>query len=470
MKSEISLPDRILRSLFVAWAVGLGWAIRGDFGHMLGAMFPGAALGLAFCYVSGQKNLFRWAPILATGTGFAIGQGGYMSYGILHRYAQADTFVNYSYGFLTLFLQGGCWGVFGCAFAGLLLENKPLKFREWLTALAVIFAVGLTFQTDVVSGLGFHVNPPRSNASIGFLGGAIGLFGWLVYARKPYGFKGALLGFIGFGLGMACGRLFCNIANVIEEPLGFSINSWNVMEMSVGLIGGFIFTFGMLGKRAPKHMAAPPSPLLSIPGALYVVTLILVLHRFLRTETEKRLPEWTESFTKYGYPNPDVLAHKTLWMLNLLCIAGFVLTLIWLILLYRNKTKYAWFPVLALCGEMLLFQNIAALYFYYPRVPNQINMHTMFWVLFGLMTLYVLFRSFVKPHPETSDADEIAENIHWKSWIAGAAGIFLLLIGITHFVNGEETMKGANTRFPIWSWSQGPFPGTQPPTPPPSTK
>jgi hypothetical protein len=36
------LPDRIARSLFVALAVGLG--IRGDFGHVLGAMFPGACL------------------------------------------------------------------------------------------------------------------------------------------------------------------------------------------------------------------------------------------------------------------------------------------------------------------------------------------------------------------------------------------------------------------------------------------
>ena len=37
----MSLADRIGRSLFVALAVGLAWGIRGDFGHLVGAMYPG---------------------------------------------------------------------------------------------------------------------------------------------------------------------------------------------------------------------------------------------------------------------------------------------------------------------------------------------------------------------------------------------------------------------------------------------
>src|SRR5262245_17479388 len=98
----MTLSDKIGRSLFVALAVGLGWGIRGDFGHLIGAMYPGAALGLAFAYVSGQKSLFRWMPILAAGSAMAIGSGGTMSYGILHGYAQSVSFLNYAYGFITL--------------------------------------------------------------------------------------------------------------------------------------------------------------------------------------------------------------------------------------------------------------------------------------------------------------------------------------------------------------------------------
>ncbi len=67
--------ERIVRSLFVALAVGLGWGIRGDFGHQLGAMVPGAALALAFTFVSGQKSLFRLMPILAAVAALAISVG-----------------------------------------------------------------------------------------------------------------------------------------------------------------------------------------------------------------------------------------------------------------------------------------------------------------------------------------------------------------------------------------------------------
>ena len=459
MGSAISFQDRIWRSLFVAWAVGLGWAIRGDFGHLVGAMFPGAALGLAFAYVSGQRNLFRWAPVLATASGLGIGQGGYMSYGILHGYAQSDTVINYAYGFFTLFLQGGCWGVFGCALVGLLLERERVTAREWLTGLAAVFCVGIIFQAIVVYILGFHINPPRSDASIAFVGGAIGLFVWLVYTKKPYGFKGALFGFIGFGLGMSLGRLLGNIANISQQGGGFTINHWNIMEMTVGLIGGFVFTFGMLGKQAPDRTATPPAPVFSILSATYVTTLILLLHRFLRIEAPKRLTEWTASFTEYKVTNPETYAQYTLWALNILCIAAIILTIVWIFLLFRNKTRFAWFPVLLLSGEMLLFQNIAALYFFYPRVPNQINMHTVFWVLFMLMVCYILFRTFVKPHSDAHNPDDVAEHVNWRAWTAFAIGAYLVIVGLAHFVNGAETMKGANTRFPVWSWSDGPFPG-----------
>ena len=87
----MSLADRIGRSLFVALAVGLAWGIRGDFGHLVGAMYPGAVLAMALAYVSGQRSLFLWMPVIAAASALAIGAGGLMSYGILHGYAQSDT-------------------------------------------------------------------------------------------------------------------------------------------------------------------------------------------------------------------------------------------------------------------------------------------------------------------------------------------------------------------------------------------
>ena len=242
----MSVADRIGRSLFVALAVGLAWGIRGDFGHLVGAMYPGAVLALAFAYVSGQRSLFLWMPVVASVSALAIGSGGTMSYGILHGYAQSDTLVNYGYGFLTLFLQGSAWGTFGGGLIGLLLERRPMRTGEWLGLIGSVLFAGWIVSFLIVDVLGFQINPPRNNGSIAFMGAAVGQMIWLACNNKPTGLRGAVLGYIGFGLGMAVGRLLGNLANVLQVDYGFTINHWNVMETSCGFIAGFIYCFGMV--------------------------------------------------------------------------------------------------------------------------------------------------------------------------------------------------------------------------------
>jgi len=449
--------------MFVAVAVGLGWGIRGDFGHLIGAMYPGAVLALALCYVSGQRALFKWMPFLSAISAVAIGTGGHMSYGILHGYAQSDTLVNYAYGFFTLFLQGAAWGVFGCAAVGLLLEENRLKPGEWAAAILTILFSGAAVYVLVVVLLGFHINPPRSDASIGFTGAALGLFLWLIFNKKQLGLRAATLGYIGFGLGMSVGRLFGNIANVFTTfPFGgvgpFSINHWNVMEVSVGLIGGFTFAWGMLGLKYPEPPENENMGLLHVYGALYVLGGIPLLHRLTRVELPKKLDEWTSSLKQYGYPNPEKWAQGTLTALSLVCAIAVVLALLWIYLHRRNRYRAAWFPVMALSLIMLLYQNINALYFLYPRTPKQINMHFVFWILFAFMVGYVI-RQLWKGGPQPLYDDKSPETFSCQRWAALAAAVFIGVLILAGFVNGEQTMKSACTRWPEWSWRDGPFPG-----------
>ncbi len=175
----MTLVDRIGRSLFVALAVGLAWGIRGDFGHLVGAMYPGAVLALALAYVSGQRSMFSWMPILAALAAPAIGAGGMMSYALLHGYAQSNTLVNYAYGFLTLFLEGSAWGTFGGALIGLILERKPMRTAEWLGFIGSVLFAGWVTSFVIVDVLGFQINPPRNNGSIAFMGAAVGQLIWL---------------------------------------------------------------------------------------------------------------------------------------------------------------------------------------------------------------------------------------------------------------------------------------------------
>jgi hypothetical protein len=451
----MSHVDRIGRSLFVALAVGLAWGIRGDFGHLVGAMYPGAILALGLAYVSGQRSLFRWMPVIAALSALAIGAGGTMSYGKLHGYAQADTLVNYGYGFLTLFLQGSAWGVFGGALIGLMLERRPVHTGEWLGLIGSVLFCGWMASFLLVDVLGFQINPPRNNGSIGYMGAALGLLGWLACHDRPVGWRGALLGYLGFGIGMAAGRLLGNTANVLQGPMGVSINHWNVMETSCGFIAGLVYAYGMLGHDYPEPPDDDDPSLASSFGIVYVLGLIPLWHRLNRIDPAK-LREWSANLKSYGYAQPDALATTVLRLLDGVIVLGFLGAAAWMLVHFRRRTRWAALPVFWLSATMLLFQNIAALYPFYPVKKHYVNMHSVFWLIFGLMVVYAVL---VRPHPAAAVAEGAGPRFRPIAWVAGAAVVLAAVIALAGLVNGAATMRSANTRWPEWSWSSGPFPG-----------
>ena len=452
MESTLRWWDRVARALFVGLAVGLGWGIRGDFGHLLGAMYPGAVLGLAFAFVSGQKSMFRWMPLLGAVSGLGIAAGGAMSYGLLHGYAKADTFLNYTYGFFTLMLQGGAWGAFGCAFLGLALEKDRVKATEFVSLVTTVLLCGSVVYFVVVNLVGFHINPPRSDLSIAYTGGVVGLFLWLGFSKRRYGLRGALLGYIGFGLGMAGGRLLGNLSYLQPYP----VNHWNIMEVMCGVIGGFVFTFGMLGKQVDDPSEEESMGLLSAYGAFLVMAWIPLGHRLLRIPANEKLAQWTKSLASYGYADPATLSEYILIAINLVCVLGFIGAAFWLYFHFTNRPRAAWFPVIWLSLLMLLIQNLHALYFFYPRQEGTINMHFVFWVMFGLMVFYVVFI----PRRDRTVPDEQIEQVPWRRWVLGAVAAFALIVLLAGYINSDKTMASANTLWPKWSWRDGtPFPG-----------
>ena len=73
------VPPAWLWYLFPAVAMSLGWGLRGTIGGgPLGAMIPGAMIGLALCLLLGrEKNAGFVAGFAAIGVGF----GGQETYG-----------------------------------------------------------------------------------------------------------------------------------------------------------------------------------------------------------------------------------------------------------------------------------------------------------------------------------------------------------------------------------------------------
>ena len=452
------MNDRILRALFVGCAVSIAWGIRGDFGGVVGATYPGAMLGIAYAFATGQRAMFRWMPILGVVSGITIGAGGEMSYGILHGYAKADTLINYGYGYLMLFCQGAAWGIYGCAAIGLLLEDKRLKALEWASALASVYLGGFVLHWLVVDVIGFDVNPPRSNLSVAHFGGAIGLLIWLQVNQRWVGLRGAAFGFFGFGIGMFLGRLLEMWSFQLPIP---NSGHWNLNEVTVGFLGSFVFTYGMLGREHPE----PPMEdsrnfsFVSLFSILFVMVGIPWQHRLRLLNAEERLPGWVKRFEQYGVDNPESWPPFIVDLLNSICVLAVLGAIIWIVIYRQDRFAWRAFPVFCLTLLMMLYQKFHAHYFWYPRDGFKLNMHEVYW---GMLAVMIVTAFFCRQPVEVKDAVQMSQ-VPWKRWIASTLLIYVFVLLAAGLVVNKDgkTMGGANTRFPIWSHRDGPFPGRE---------
>lgn len=451
--------DRATRAAFVALAVGLGWGIRGDFGHQLGAMVPGALLAMTFAYVSGQDRMFRMLPLMAFVGAITMSLGGTMSYGTLHGYAKSASFVNNVYGFVTLFLVGGVWGGPCGAGLGLLLEERPVTFLEWVRAVLTVLLWAVLTHAVVVNMLGFHINPPRSDIAIGFFGGMAGLFFWLYRNNRRFGLKGALYGFIGFGMSMAFSRFLANASHIL--PIEY--DTWKIMEMGCGMIGGFLVAYALLGKEARPEPLRPWVSAVGYVGLFFVMIGIPVLHwvqRMPRSDTEEKVLAHGD---KLGVADPqafvDSLQHFMFW----LQIAAVIGVIVWLVLHIRNARRGFWFPIMFFALILLITSNVRSVFPFVPRDSATWKVQASFWVLFVLMALFlVLWRRRPAIEPDVE-----ADRLHFAKAVGVALAVFLVMLIANAPVNGlaerygRKTPDGrplkpndsANTRFPLKAYN-----------------
>jgi len=88
-------------------------------GGPLGAMIPGAMIGLALCLLLGRE---KEAGIITVFAAIGIGFGGQETYGqTVGLSVKPETF---SWGITGFFLKGGIWGLLGGAIIGIGLTRE----------------------------------------------------------------------------------------------------------------------------------------------------------------------------------------------------------------------------------------------------------------------------------------------------------------------------------------------------------
>lgn len=143
---------RLWAILAAALSLSIGWGIRGNYGHELGAMFPGAIAAIAVCLLSGREDWRERVAFFAFFGALAWGFGGSMSYGQVIGYTHSGHYSTQLFGFAALFLIGFLWaalGGAGTALPAVLDRQRLTEMFKPLTVLLTVWAV-MYFALDDV--------------------------------------------------------------------------------------------------------------------------------------------------------------------------------------------------------------------------------------------------------------------------------------------------------------------------------
>jgi len=298
--------------LLGAMAGGMGWGIRGQYGHETGAMIAGLLLGLVLALIfrpAGASLLVARAVAFCT---IAMGFGGSMTYGqtvgLTHDAPLVGNWAALRWGMLGLAIKGGLWIGFAGAFLGMGLGGKRYRPGEILLVhlgLLGLWALGVWLlnspfdpASKVLPSIYFSDDwrwepgadlKPRPEVWGGFLLALCGLLAYTRLARRDslalrLGLWGVLGGAIGFPLGQGLQAYPAWNPEVfrtgIWADLDRHMNWWNHMETTFGATMGGVLALGVWWNReriAALEEDAPSELGPAVEGVLAAVHAALVV-------------------------------------------------------------------------------------------------------------------------------------------------------------------------------------------------
>lgn len=312
-----------------AFAGGMGWGIRGQYGHETGAMIAGLLLSLtlilAICPGLPAAVSLR---AVAWGTA-AIGFGGSMTYGqtvgLTHDAELVGNWAALRWGLLGLALKGGLWIGFAGLFLGLGLGGVRHRSRDIAAAMAVALALcaaGIWLFNEpfeparkILPKIYFSDDwrwepgallKPRREVWGGYLFALLSMTAYAAWRGDWLAVRlagwGALGGAMGFPLGQclqaghAWNREFFRTGAWAEWDR--VINWWNFMETTFGAVMGATLAVGLWRNRGLIQAADHSPPAESL--APVVEWPLLGLHLGLLTLAEFSSVAWVDAVYDFG--------------------------------------------------------------------------------------------------------------------------------------------------------------------------
>jgi hypothetical protein len=291
-------------------AGGMGWGIRGQYGHESGAMMAGLLVSsvVALLFLRGADG---WGAVRAIAwCTVAIGFGGSETYGQTIGLTQNShligNFSALSWGFVGLAIKGGLWIGFAGCFLGMGLSGVTYRRREMLAiviAMPLLYVIGVRLINSPFDPANRQLPAiyfsetwdwklegevkPRFEAWGGLLLAMAGLLIHCGAVRRDrlaarLGFAGLAGGAIGFPAGQCLQANHAWNRQWYESGWMKSIdpyvNWWNMMEITFGTIMGATLGYFVWKNRHLIHPLSPEKPTQAtiLDGALFLAHVTLL--------------------------------------------------------------------------------------------------------------------------------------------------------------------------------------------------
>ncbi|MCL4787742.1 MAG: hypothetical protein KJ070_13265 [Verrucomicrobia bacterium] len=276
--------------VLAALAGGMGWGIRGQYGHETGAMIAGLLVSLVLVFLMcPHAALLPAARAVAFGT-IAIGIGGSMTYGQTIGLTQIPALIGnwqaWSWGMLGLAIKGAVWIGFAGLFLGMGLGGTRHSWRDMLLLLFgmfVLYGLGWWLLNQpfdpankvlprVYFSASWHWQPeagpelkPRPEVWGGLLFALLGAWVWAGWVRRDRLARNlalwGMLGGIGFPLGQCLQSFHAWNREMFTSGLWAQLpamNWWNWMETTFGAVMGACLGLGLwLNRRLIGELKEP---------------------------------------------------------------------------------------------------------------------------------------------------------------------------------------------------------------------
>ncbi len=274
------MNERFRKALVAGLAVSLAWSLRGQFGHLKGAMIPGAILAFVLAGLSGKRGWHHSLGRALTLGALGFSLGGHMSYGkLFEAVSQAGSLGEVLKEFFLIFSTGVLWGGLGGTFLGFAFCEKKLGKSD--------FFLGLSLFLLWFVPLGI-LNLETLDRPLYALGLALIVF-YNAAVKKSVNVRILTFhGMFGFGSAFFLSALLLHggAQGLIPGPFRW----WAYRDQILGFTGGFWIAYAAYGLAEPEEDDASVFGRLGLGIFISLIPFLCLLNVILFWHKKNLLP------------------------------------------------------------------------------------------------------------------------------------------------------------------------------------